>query len=181
MKLSRDEFEPKVLEQLDVLYRVALRLSRRPDQAEDLVQETCFRAIRSYESFDLQTGSMRPWLIRILRNTFLSKLEREKRQPAATDDLTLELASQAPQPIATGDFTSLSEGMDQELVRAMDTLPEEYRTVMVLWALEEFSYQEISEALEIPMGTVMSRLHRARGKLAQQLKEYARREGILRE
>ena len=73
-----------------------------------------------------------------------------------------------------------SQYMDEELVRAMDSLPEEYRTVLVLWALEDFTYQEIADALEVPIGTVMSRLHRARAKLSSQLGEYARREGITR-
>jgi RNA polymerase sigma-70 factor, ECF subfamily len=181
MKVSENEFERLVLEQLDVLYRVALRLSHRPDQADDLVQETCYRAIRSRDSFDLQTGGIRPWLVRILRNTFLTRIERERHQPALASDETLEGASIAPPPMPRGNLAALSEHMDQELVRALDALPEEYRSVMVLWALEDFSYQEIAEALEIPIGTVMSRLHRARAKLTHQLEEYAKREGIRRE
>jgi len=71
--------------------------------------------------------------------------------------------------------------MDQQLKRAFETLPEEYRTVMQLWAIEELSYKEISDALEIPLGTVMSRLHRARQRLSEQLKDFAVREGIIRE
>jgi RNA polymerase sigma-70 factor (ECF subfamily) len=181
MKPTREQFEQMVLEQLDVLYRVALRLTHKSDQADDLVQEACYRAIRSWESFDLQTGGIRPWLIRILRNTFLSRLERETRQPVATDDVILENALVASNSLPQGNFAAISEQMDQELVRALDRLPEEYRTVMVLWALEEFSYQEIADALEIPLGTVMSRLHRARARLAEQLEGYAKREGIQRE
>lgn len=181
MKPARDEFERLVLEQLDLLYRIGLRLTHRPEQAEDLVQEACYRAIRSRDHFDLQAGTIRPWLVRILRNTFLTRLARESRQPASADGQTLEFVAQVPETSPPGDFAHLAQHMDQELVRALDMLPEEYRTVMLLWAIEDFSYQEIADALEIPIGTVMSRLYRARTKLTQQLQEYARSEGILRE
>lgn len=170
-----------LLEQLDSLYRVALRLSRNTSRAEDLVQETCYRAIRSRETFNLQAGGIRPWLVRILRNTYFTRGQREARQPAATDDITLDLLSGGQDQPPPGQGELLRESMDQELVRAMDQLPEEYRTVLVLWALEDFSYQEIADAMEIPIGTVMSRLHRARARLMQRLAGYAREAGIIRE
>lgn len=182
MKPTPNEFEKMVLEHLDMLYRVALRFCRRPDRAEDLVQDTCYRAIRSRESFDLQAGGIRPWLVRILRNTFLSGLEHEARQPKGVDDSTLELAKSAPVPRPEKMNTPAAwDNMDQELVRALDDLPEEFRSVMILWALEDLSYQEIADSLEIPIGTVMSRLHRARNKLTQQLQDYGKKEGIIRE
>ena len=179
MKLPRDEFERLVLEQLDTLYRIALRLTRNPHRAHDLVQEACYRAIRSSETFDMPPAGMRPWLVRILRNTFLTGIQHESRQPEAASDQSLDLLSlgRNENPLLK---LELSEQMDQELVRAMDGLPEEYRTVLVLWALEDFSYQEIADSLQIPMGTVMSRLHRARGRLARQLRAYALREGIIK-
>lgn len=180
MALSKDEFRQLIIEQLDTLYRVALRLTRNPDDAQDLVQEACYRAMRSQHTFKLTPGGMRPWLVRILRNSFLTKVGREIRQPDAIPSENLELAPEKPSGagIVPPNFTDY---MDQELVRALDALPEEYRTVLVLWALEEFSYQEIADSLEIPIGTVMSRLYRARAKLTEALKEYARREGITRE
>lgn len=182
MKIDRDQFEKLALEQLDTLYRVALRLCRKPADAEDLVQEAYFRAFRSYDSFDLQRQGIRPWLVRILRNIFLTRVQRETRQPAAREQEFLETAPDRPISNASAPWSSqLAQQMDQELVRAMDELPEQYRTVMALWALEDFSYQEIADALEIPIGTVMSRLHRARTRLATQLAEYAAREGIKRE
>jgi RNA polymerase sigma-70 factor (ECF subfamily) len=182
MKVSREEFEQLAVEQLDTLYRLALRLTGKQADAEDLVQEAYYRAIRSWESFDLQQAGIRPWLVRILRNTFLTKAQRESRQPNAIDSEILEAtAGSALPPDARPWSPELAEGMDEELVHAMESLPEEYRTTMVLWALEDFSYQEIAQALEIPIGTVMSRLHRARAKLAEKLAAYARREGIQRE
>lgn len=181
MQIDREEFERLVLEQLDFLYRVALRLARDSHQAEDLVQEACFRAIRSRESFQMSPTGIRPWLVQILRNAFLTKAGRESRQPRLAEDDALEAAAG---PSADGPPESpfpITEQMDQELARAVQTLPEEYRTVLMLWALEDFSYQEIADALKIPIGTVMSRLHRARGKLNEQLKDYAKREGIRRD
>ena len=181
MKPSADEFQKLVLQELDTLYRIGLRLTHNPADAEDLVQDTCFRAIRSRDTFDMQAGGIRPWLVRILRNCFLTRLQKQSRQPVGTDEQILEAVSQAPDVSPTGPMEVLREGMDEELVRALDALPEEYRTVMVLWALEDFSYQEIADACQIPIGTVMSRLHRARGKMTEMLRQYARNEGIIRE
>ena len=177
MKLDRQQFEALALEHLDLLYRVARRMTRDPHRAEDLVQETFLRAFRSADDFDLQEFGIRPWLIRILHNLHVSRGQRERRQPARMDDDQLESASIAPEPMPA--FTW--DVMDQQLKRAFDALPEEYQTVMHLWAIEELSYKEIADALSVPLGTVMSRLHRARQRLSEQLKGYAAREGIIRE
>jgi RNA polymerase sigma-70 factor (ECF subfamily) len=177
MKLDRQQFEALALEHLDLLYRVARRMTRDPHRAEDLVQETFLRAFRSADDFDLQDYGIRPWLIRILHNLHVSRGQRERRQPTRMDDEQLESASVAPQPMPA--FTW--DGMDQQLKRVFDALPEEYQTVMHLWAIEELSYKEIADALDVPLGTVMSRLHRARQRLSEQLKGYAAREGIIRE
>lgn len=168
------------LEQLDTLYRVARRLTRDPGRAEDLVQETCVRAIRAYETFELHAHGIRPWLLRIMHNLHVSRAEREARQPAATEQDQLESAARGslhPPPYDPGSF----QGMDEQLVRAIESLTPEYQVVLMLWAVEEFSYKEIAEAVGIPIGTVMSRLHRARQKLSEQLRDYALREGIVRE
>ncbi len=181
MQIDRAEFERLVLEQLDFLYRVALKLARDSNKAEDLVQEACYRAIRSRESFQMSPGGIRPWLVQILRNAFLTRATREARQPRLAEDDALENAA-GPVAGSPPELSfHISEHMDQEVAHAVQALPEEYRTVLMLWALEDFSYQEIADALNIPLGTVMSRLHRARSKLTQQLKDYAKREGIRRE
>lgn len=160
-----------------MLYRVARRMTRDTHKAEDLVQETYLRAFRSAENFDLQEYGIRPWLIRILHNLHVSKGQREKRQPASMEDEHLETAA------VTVDSTTGTtwEGMDQQVKHAFESLPDEYQTVMQLWAIEELSYKEIADALSVPLGTVMSRLHRARQRLSEQLKEFATREGIIRE
>src|SRR2546423_1710136 len=173
MKLDRAQFEGLAMEHLDMLYRMARRLTRDQASAEDLVQETYLRALRSYESFDLQEFGIRPWLLRILHNVHNTRFKREKRQPQAVDDQQLQSAAPAlpedPNVAAAG---NVWDGMDEQLVQAMDDLPEEYRSVLTLWAIEDLSYKEIAEALDVPIGTVMSRLHRARQRLSEQLKPY---------
>ena len=96
MAIAKDEFERLLLQQLDSLYRIALRFARNHQAAEDLVQDTCFKAIRSRESFDLNAGGMKPWLVRILRNTFLTRLDRDRRQPQPADDATLNASPERP-------------------------------------------------------------------------------------
>lgn len=182
MKIAREQLETLILEQLDLLYRAALRLCRNAADAEDLVQETCVRALRAGERFDLQAAGIRPWLLRILRNLFLTRLQQSGRRGTPSGQDSLEFLPQRPATNQSGPWSSeIAQQLDGELARAVQALPEEYRSVLTLWALEDFSYAEIAEALEIPMGTVMSRLHRARARLAQQLEDYARREGIRRE
>jgi RNA polymerase sigma-70 factor (ECF subfamily) len=177
MKIDRQQFEALALEHLDMLYRVARRMTRDAHLAEDLVQETYLRAFRSADDFDLQSFGIRPWLIRILHNVHVSRGQRESRQPGTLEeDQLVDAASTS----AAGPDHGW-EGMDQQLKRAFESMPDEYRTVMQLWAIEELSYKEIADALEIPLGTVMSRLHRARQRLSEQLKDFAVREGIIRE
>ena len=179
VKPTPEQFEALALEQLDTLYRVARRITRDPGRAEDLVQETCVRALRARDSFDLQSHGIRPWLLRIMHNVHISKAEREGRQPTAIEDDQLEAAgrSHTPPLIDPASF----EGMDQQLVRAIEGLAEEYQVVLILWAVEELSYKEIAEAVGIPIGTVMSRLYRARQRLSEQLRSFAVSEGIIRE
>jgi RNA polymerase sigma-70 factor (ECF subfamily) len=183
MKLSRSEFERMALEHVDMLYRIARRLTRDETAAEDLVQETYLRALRSFEGFELKEYGIRPWLLRIMHNLHHSRFKREKRQPVAVEDeQLLQAASATSGSDGSAPMTgaALWEGMDEQLVKAMESLPEEYQTVLVLWAIDELSYKEIAEAVEVPIGTVMSRLFRARQKLSEQLQEFAVKEGILR-
>jgi RNA polymerase sigma-70 factor (ECF subfamily) len=194
MKLSPEEFEKLALEQMDTLYRVAGRLTRDADRAGDLVQETYLRAFRSRNAFELQEHGIRPWLLRIMRNLHLSKADRDRRQPIAVDGESLD-ALNAAEPVpgavppAAGDqprgtLASVPldwESLDEQLKGALENLQEEYQIVLLLWAVEDLSYKEIADVLDIPIGTVMSRLHRARQKLSAQLGGFARREGIVRD
>src|SRR3954471_952454 len=118
MKIDRGEFEKLAMEHLDMLYRIARRLSRDEATAEDLVQETYLRALRSYDSFDLKEYGIRPWLLRILHNLHTSRYKREKRQPQAIDDEQLQAVAQGADEPLGGD--NLWDGMDQQLMRAVE-------------------------------------------------------------
>ena len=180
MKVTSDQFEKLALEHMDMLYRIARRLTREANAAEDLVQETYLRAFKSRDSFDLQEFGIRPWLVRIMHNLHVSRASRERRQPQAIAEEILETAPDTSAPAASpGGFNW--DGMDQQLVHAVSDLPPEYQSVLMLWAVDELSYKEIATALNVPMGTVMSRLHRARQRLSEQLGDLARQQGIIRE
>jgi RNA polymerase sigma-70 factor, ECF subfamily len=202
MKPTSEQFEKLALDQLDTLYRVANRLTRDPERAGDLVQETFLRAFRSRDGFDLQEHGMRPWLLRILRNLHLSRVDREKRQPVAVDGEVLDSlnasggtaggmgdadddeAVAGPLELEGTGLAALRinpDELDERLKKALENLQEEYQMVLLLWAVEDLTYKEIAEVLDVPIGTVMSRLHRARQKLSAQLREYAVEEGVIRE
>jgi RNA polymerase sigma-70 factor (ECF subfamily) len=179
MTLSRDNFQRLALAEVDSLYRVARRLTRESAAAHDLVQETYLRAFRAAHTFHLQEFGIRPWLLRIMNNLFITRGERDKRQPRGMGD---EFLSKISDPhSAPAHSSELFDGLDEHLAGALEDLPHEYQQVLLLWAVEELSYKEISMALDIPIGTVMSRLHRARERLSIQLRDYARRERLIRE
>ncbi len=179
MPLPAAEFESLLLGEVDALYRLARRLTRSPDRADDLVQETVARALRSRDGFQQQGYGIKPWLLRIMYHLHLNRAGREKRQPVATEDAALEAHAAAdadPLPIPPASF----EAMDEQLVQALDALPTEGRAVMLLWAVEGLSYKEIAAALDVPIGTVMSRLHRTKRRLAEQLRPYAEANRLVR-
>lgn len=168
-------FEELALVHLDLLYRVARRLARDPHEAEDLVQETYLKAYKAFGSFEVREFGVRPWLLKILNNTFINRLARQKRAPKATDQQLLEEGQSGDLPPPP----SLEyEHLDEEVREALDGLSPEFRSVLLLWATNELSYQEIAEVLDVPIGTVMSRLHRARQQLARALDDYAREHGL---
>jgi RNA polymerase sigma-70 factor (ECF subfamily) len=176
-----DNFEKLALEQMDTLYRVARRLTRDPERANDLVQETFLRAFRAKESFQLKEYGIRPWLLRIMQNLHYSRSGRERRQPIAMEDGGLEAADLDALPEQPGVPAPIDiEYLDEQLVRALDGLAVDYQIVLLMWAVDDLTYKEIAHTLDIPIGTVMSRLHRARQKLGEQLQDYARREGVIR-
>jgi RNA polymerase sigma-70 factor (ECF subfamily) len=182
--VATDEFEAEALRHLDALYRTALRMTRAEADAEDLVQETFIRAFRFRDQFTLGTN-MKAWLFRILTNTFINTYRRKSAQPEVTDlegidEFSLyrrmaddRAASSSPDPEA-----ELLKGVvDTEVTDALEELPEKFRTTVLL-DVEGFSYKEIAEMLGIPIGTVMSRLHRGRKFLQKRLYDLARERGI---
>lgn len=169
-------FEELAVPHLDTAYRVAYRLTRNRHEAEDLVQETYLKACKAFAGYEVREFGIRPWLIRIMHNTFLNRVSREKRAPRATDQQALEQApGGAESDVAFAGPPALDyENLDGEVREALDRLAPEFHVVLTLWATKEFSYKDIAEALNLPIGTVMSRLHRARQQLLRELEDYAR-------
>jgi RNA polymerase sigma-70 factor, ECF subfamily len=174
-------FNELALPHLDVVYRVALKLSGRASEADDLVQETFLRAYRSFRTFELRDYGAKPWLLKILHNVFFTRRGQQQRAPALLDDVGVEDVAAAVEleptgPLGLGEMNW--EGFDDELKHAVEKLAPEYRSVLTLWALGDLSYKEIADVLDIALGTVMSRLYRARKQLTETLKEYAVKRGI---
>ena len=167
---------------MDTLYRVARRLTRDPEAANDLVQETYLRAFRAKNSFELKEFGIRPWLLRIMQNLHFSRSGREKRQPVSMEDASLEAADSDAPPETPGVPLPINiDDLDDRMLQALEVLPVDYQIVLLMWAVDDLTYKQIAHTLDIPIGTVMSRLHRARQKLGEQLRDYARREGVIRD
>lgn len=174
--LQRNEFESLSLEHLDAVYRMAMQLTRNPDEAADLVQETYLKALRASDRYQEAGGGMRPWLFKILHNTFYSRLQKSRRTTAGGDEVdSAQAAEPAPdQPLPAWNLADLDwEHVDERLKAAIDRLKPDYRVVLLLWGVEGQKYREIADILGIPIGTVMSRLHRARSILAEELASLA--------
>jgi RNA polymerase sigma-70 factor, ECF subfamily len=175
------QFNELALPHLDVVYRVALKLSGRASEADDLVQETFLRAYRSFRTFELRDYGAKPWLLKILHNVFFTHRGQKQRAPALLEDVGVDevTAGEEMEPIGPLGLGEMNwEGFDDELKHAVEKLAPEYRSVLTLWALGDLSYKEIADVLDIALGTVMSRLYRARKQLTETLKEYAVKRGI---
>ena len=177
-----DSFESNLNDHLDLLYRVALRLTRNPQEAEDLCQEVVLSAWRGRESFTPGT-SMRAWLLKILNNQFIDLKRKTKRR--GTHDVELSASVDEPyqgeykRESLNPEDTWLEQMLDDEILAALDGLPEEHRLVVTLCDIEGLSYREIAETIERPVGTVMSRLHRARKQLQSALHGVAAERGLI--
>lgn len=182
--MSSDPFETEALGFLDALYRTALRMTRSEADAEDLVQETYIRAFRFREQFTPGTN-LKAWLFRILTNTFINTYRRRQTQPEFTeldgvDEFSLykRMSDLRTSSGAGNPETEFLDGVvDSEVKDALGDLPEKFRQVVLL-DVEGFSYKEIAEMLDIPIGTVMSRLHRGRKFLQKRLLDLAQQRGI---
>jgi len=174
------EFRRLAMDELEAVHRMAFHLARDPDNASDLVQETYLRAFRAESTFELRDRGIRPWLFKILHNVFYTKIGRERRAPTLADDLQYETAaSELDSPAPAWDLSSLDwEYVDERLKRAIHQLDPRYRDVLLLWAVEGLKYREIADVMDVPLGTVMSRLYRARAILSENLAEVAADHGI---
>jgi RNA polymerase sigma-70 factor (ECF subfamily) len=180
--LDEQRFSEMALAEMDSVYRMAMHLSKDPDEAGDLVQETYAKAFGARQSFELRDPEkgLRPWLFKILHNNFYSRKQRQKREPTIADDLgPLSVESELDAPPPAWDLEHLDwEQVDERLKHAIDNLAPHYREVLLLWAVEGLKYREVAEVLNLAMGTVMSRLYRARSLLSKELADLARDHGI---
>jgi RNA polymerase sigma-70 factor, ECF subfamily len=179
----RERFEREVLPLLPNLYSAALRMTRNPADAEDLVQETVLRAYRGFSGFEEGTN-LRAWVYRILTNTFINSYRKKQREPVTVreDDLDEwylfdKLGESGVEPSAEAEV--IRSMPDEDVQRALEALPEGFRLAVILADVEGFSYKEIAEILGIPIGTVMSRLHRGRRALEKALWERVQERGLV--
>ncbi len=176
------EFDQVVLVHLDALYHLALRLTRNRAEAEDVVQEACLRAFRSFDRFNPGTNC-RAWLFTILRNVFLNRVRREGREVFEGDTGILESSAKSatsPEPEGNPEEEFFQTVLHGDVDRALQALPLVFREAVILADLEGLSYREIAEVLRCPVGTVMSRLSRGRQLLRESLAGFAREHGYLR-
>ncbi len=181
----RWDFEAVAMPFVDSLYNTAYRMTRNAEDAEDLVQETYFKAYRYYDKFEEGTN-FKAWLFKIMKNTFINNYRKKQQAPPQSDFSDIEesfeslLSEEATRKIKNPEEEFLANVLDEHVQVAMDELPPDYRMVVVLADLENFSYKEIAEILEVPVGTVMSRLYRGRRLLEAAMLHYAREHGYLR-
>ncbi len=180
---GRPAFEEVLLGQLDSLFAFANRLVRgRREEAEELVQEACVRAFRKYDTLRAPE-KFKAWLFQILVNTYINETHRHSREPPTVDVELSEvlLTASGKQTVETPEEQLFAKVLDSEVQQALDALPLEFRTVVWLSDVEEMSYREICEIMNCPSGTVASRIYRGHSMLREQLREYAKRRGLMSE
>ncbi|HEX2069694.1 MAG TPA: sigma-70 family RNA polymerase sigma factor [Actinomycetota bacterium] len=181
----RSRFEADALPLLSNLYTAAYRLTRNAADAEDLVQETILRAYRGFHQFEPGTN-LKAWIYRILTNTFINSYRKKQREPQTVSDDEVEdwylyskMAEDGAEPSA--EASVLESLPDEDVQEALSSLPEPFRIAVLLADVEGFSYKEIAEITDVPIGTVMSRLHRGRRALEKRLWNDVRERGLVRD
>ena len=172
------------MQHIDSLFATGLRMTRDPRDAEDLVQDTMLTAYRFFHRFEPGTNC-KAWLFKILTNTFINKYRKKVREREVRDVIDQEeMPSLMSEDVAAAskdpEGTMIGALLPDEVKRALEAVPHDYRLAVVLSDLEEFSYKEIADIMDCPVGTVMSRLHRGRRLLQKTLRDYAVREGIVK-
>ncbi len=180
---KQKEFLDEAIPHMNLLYNFARHLTGNPDDADDLLQDTYLKAYRFWDKYEKGTN-IRAWLFRIMKNSYINKYRKDTKEPEVVDfDEIEEFYTSAQTEISTEDdlvkkiFNNLFE---DEVQKAIDELPTDFKTVIILCDIEGFTYEEIAEFLDIPIGTVRSRLHRARIMLQSKLINYAKKKGIIK-
>lgn len=181
---KQEDFEEEIVPHLDAMYNFALRLTSDPSDAEDLVQDTIVKAYRFFSSYEKGTNA-KAWLFRILKNSYINNYRKQSKQPNQVDYDEVSSFYETIRADRT-DTSDLEDKMFRELIdddisNALEELPEDFRTVVLLCDVEGFTYEEIANMLDVPIGTIRSRLHRGRNLLKAQLKEYAEKRGYKEE
>ncbi len=176
------EFEREAIPHSDILYNYALRMTGNADDARDLLQETFLKAFRFWDKYEKGTN-VRAWLFRIMKNTYINVYRKAVKEPDTVDYNDIQNFYNVIRENST-DANDLQEKLfghllDDDVTKALEALPEEFRTVVILCDIEGLTYEEIAEFVECPVGTVRSRLHRGRKLLYAQLFEYAKKRGFV--
>jgi RNA polymerase sigma-70 factor (ECF subfamily) len=176
------EFEREAIPHTELLYNYALRMTNNPSDADDLLQETFLKAYRFWDKYESGTN-IRAWLFRIMKNSYINRYRKETKEPSTVDYGEVENFYSSIKDASTesNDLQETLYGnlLDDDVASAVAELPEDFRTVVILCDIEGLSYEEISEFVDIPLGTVRSRLHRGRKLLRGKLLEYARKKGYV--
>jgi len=183
----KEDFEKGVLAQLDSLYRTALRMTNNPQEAEDLVQETMLKAFRFAHTYQPGTN-LRAWLFRILNTSAINRYRKQATHPAPVtlpegEEFYLynQIRDLSGQDLSQGaEEEVLGQYLDEDVYKALNDLPPNFRMAVILADIEGMSYKEIAETLQIPIGTVMSRISRARRQLQKSLWQYAKERGYVK-
>ncbi len=176
------EFEQEAIPHMDILYNYALRMTGNVDDARDLLQETFLKAYRFWDKYEKGTN-VRAWLFRIMKNTYINLYRKAVKEPDTVDYNDIQNFYNIIRE-SSADANDLQEKLfghllDDDVTKALESLPEEFRTVVILCDIEGLTYEEIAEFVECPVGTVRSRLHRGRKLLHAKLFEYAKKRGFV--
>lgn len=177
-----EDFEREAIPHMDALFNFALKMTSDSDEADDLVQETYLKAFRFFDKFEKGTNC-KAWLFRIMKNTYINKYRKETKEPDKVDYEEVENFYENIKPSST-DSAHLEKDifdnlLDDELSEAINSLPDDFKTVVILCDIEGFTYEEIADFIDVPVGTVRSRLHRARKMLFTKLQKYASERGFI--